>query len=83
MRHIYEVAVRSPTALHQLRNAKLSFDNGKFFHLWTMYKRVLVPRTPVTSIVAMYHESEFYGHSRVLRTMALIKRSYICSHLRH
>ena len=36
----------------------------------------------VTSIVAMYHESEFYGHSRVLRTMALIKRDYVCSHLR-
>ena len=37
----------------------------------------------VTSIVAMYHESEFYGHSGVLRTMALIKRDYISSHLRH
>ena len=48
-----------------------------------MGKRVLVPRTLVTSIVAMYLESEFYGHSGVLRTMALIKRDYVCSHLRH
>ena len=48
-----------------------------------MGKRVLVPRTLVTSIVAMYHESEFYGHSGVLRTMVLIKRDYVCSHLRH
>ena len=68
-KHIYEVAVRSPAARHQLRDAKLSFDNGKFFHLSTMGKRVLVPRTLGTSIVAMYHESEFYGHSGVLRTM--------------
>ena len=82
-KHIYEVAVRSPAARHQLRDAKLSFDDGKFFHLSTMGKRVLVPRTLVTSIVAMYHESEFYGHSGVLRTMALIKRDYISSHLRH
>ena len=37
----------------------------------------------VTLIVAMYHESEFYGHSGVLRTMAFIKRDYVCSHLRH
>ena len=37
----------------------------------------------VTSIVAMYHESKFYGHSGVLRTMALIKRDYVCSHLRY
>ena len=47
-----------------------------------MGKRVLVPRTLVTSIVAMYHESEFHGHSGVLPTMALIKRNYVCSHLR-
>ena len=82
-KHIYEVAVRSPTAEHQLRDAKLSFDDGKFFHLSTMGKRVLVPRTLVTSIVAMYHELEFHGHSGVLRTMALIKRDYVCSHLPH
>ena len=31
----------------------------------------------------MYHESEFYGHSGVLRTMALNKRDYVCLHLRH
>ena len=61
----------------------MSFDDGKFFHLSTMGKRVLVPRTLVTSIVAMYHESEFYGHSGVLRTMALINLDYVCSHLRH
>ena len=73
-KHIYEVAVRSPAARHQLRDAKLSFDDGKFFHLSTMGRRVHVPRTLVTLIVAMYHESEFYGHSGVLRTMALIKR---------
>ena len=48
-----------------------------------MGKRVLVSPTLVTSIAAMYHESEFYGHSGVLRTMALIKRDYVCSHLRH
>ena len=82
-RHIYEVAVRSPAAGHELRDAKLSFDDGKFFHLSTMGKRVLVPRTLVTSIVAMYHESEFYGHSGVLRTMALIKRDFVCSQIRH
>ena len=35
----------------------------------------------VTSIVALYHESEFYVHSGLLRTMALIKRDYVCSHL--
>ena len=82
-KHIYEVAVRSPAALHQLRDAKLSFDDGKFFHLSTMGKRVLVSQTLVTSIVAIYHESDFYGHSGVLRTMALIKRDYVYSHLRH
>ena len=82
-RQIYEVAVRGPTARHQLRDAKLSFDDGKFFHLSTMGKCVLVPRTLVTSIVSMYHESKFYGHPGVLRTMALIKRNYVCSHLRH
>ena len=65
-RHIYEVAVRSPAARHQLRDAKLSFDNGKFFHLSTTGKRVLVPRTLVTLIVAMYHELRFYGHPGVL-----------------
>ena len=31
----------------------------------------------------MYHDFGFYGHSGVLRTMALIKRDYVCSHLRH
>ena len=31
----------------------------------------------------MYHEVEFYCHSGVLRTMALIKRDYVCSHVRH
>ena len=82
-KHIYEIAGRSPTARHQLGDAKLSFDDGKFFHLSTMGKRALVPRTLVTSIVAMYHESEFYGHSGGLRTMVLIKRDYVCSHLRH
>ena len=80
-KHIYEVAVRSPAARHQLRDAKLSFNDGKFLHLSTMGKLVRVPRTLVTSIMAMYHESEFYGHSGVLRTMALIKRDYVCSHL--
>ena len=83
MRHIYEVAVRSPVARHQLCDAKLSFDNGKFFHLSIMGKRVLVPRTHFTSILAMYHESEFYGHSGVFPTMALIKCDYVCSHLGH
>ena len=82
-KHIYEIAIRSPTARHQLRDVKLSFDDGKFFHLSTVGQCVLVPRTLVTSIVAMHHESEFYGHSGVLRTMALIKRDYVCSHLRH
>ena len=82
-KHIYEVAVRYPAARHQLRDAKLSFNDGKFFHLLTMGKRVLVPRTLVTSIVAMYHDSDFCGHSGVLRTMARIKRDYVCSHLRH
>ena len=82
-RHIYEVAVRSPAARHQLRSAKVSFDDGKFSHLSTVGKRVLVPRTLVTSIVAMYHELEFHGHSGVLRTMALIKRDYVFSHLPH
>ena len=42
-KHIYEVAVRSPAARHQLCDAKLSFDDGKFLHLSTMGKRVLVP----------------------------------------
>ena len=82
-RHIYKVAIRSPTAKHQLRDAKLSFDDGKFFHLTTVGKRVRVPRTLVTSIVAMYHESELYGHSGVLQTMALIKPDYVCFHLPH
>ena len=54
-RHIYEVAVGSPAARHQLRDAKLSFDDGKFLHLSTIAKGVLVPRTLATSIVAMYH----------------------------
>ena len=80
-KHIYEVAVRSPAAGHQLQDAKLSFDDSKFSHLSTMGKRVLVPRTLLTSIVAMYHESDFYGYSGVLRTMALIKRDYGCSQL--
>ena len=82
-KQIYKVAVRSPAARHQLRDTKLSFDDGNFLHLSTMCKGVLVPRTLVISIVAMYQESEFYGHSGVLRTMALIKRDYVCSHLRH
>ena len=82
-RQIYEVAVRSPAARHQLRDAKLCFDDGKFCHLSTMGKRMLVPPTLVTSILAMHHESEFYGHLGVLRTMSLIKRDYVCSHLRH
>ena len=78
---IYEIAVRSLAARHQLRDAKLSFDDGKFFHLFTMGKRVLVPQRFVTSIVAMYHVSKFYGQSGVLRTTALMKRNYVCSHL--
>ena len=61
----------------------MSFEHGNFFHLSTMGKGVLVPRTLVTSIVAMYHESEFDGHSGVLQTMALIKRDYLCAHLQH
>ena len=80
-RHIYDVAVRSPTARHQVRDAKLFFDDGRFFLLSTNGKCVLVPRTLVTSIVAISHESGFYGHSGVLRTMALIKRDYFFSHL--
>ena len=48
-----------------------------------MGKRVLLPRMLVTSIVATYDKSECYGHSGVLRNMALIKRDYVCSHLRH
>ena len=31
----------------------------------------------------MYKQSEVYGHSGVLRTTALIKRDYLCSHLWH
>ena len=31
----------------------------------------------------MYHKSEFYNHLGVLRTMGLIKRDYVCSHLQH
>ena len=77
------MALRRPMARHQLQEAKLSFDDGNLFHLFTMGKRVLVPQTLVTSIVAMYHESAFYGHSGVLRTMSLIKRDYVCSDLRH
>ena len=38
-----------------------------------MNKPGLVPRTLVTSIVAMYQESEFYGPLGVLGTMGLIK----------
>ena len=82
-RHIYQIAARDPTAGHQLRDAKLSFDDGNFFLLSTMGKCVLVPPTLVTLIVAMYHESEFYGQSGLLCAMALIKRDYICSHLQH
>ena len=74
---------KNPTARHQPRDAELSFDDGKFFHVSTMAKCVLVPRRLITSIVAMYHESEFYGHLGVLRTGALIKRDYVCSHLHH
>ena len=80
---MYVIAVQSPTAPHQLRDAKLSFDDGQFFHLSTVGKCVLVPVALITSIVAMYHESQFYGHSGIIRTMALIKRDYVCSHLRH
>ena len=65
-KHIYEVPIRSPVARHQLRDAKLSFVDGKFLHLSTLGKLVLDPRTLVTLIVAMYHQSEFYGHSGVL-----------------
>ena len=65
-RHIYEVAVRGPAERHLLRDATLSLNDGKFFHLSTMGKGVLVSRTLVTSIVAMYHESEFHGHLGVL-----------------
>ena len=50
MRHIYEIAIRKPTARHQLRDAKLSFYDGKFFHLSAMGKRVLVPQTLVTQL---------------------------------
>ena len=32
-RDIYERAVQRPVARHQLGDAKLSFDDGKFFHL--------------------------------------------------
>ena len=78
-KHIYGIAIRSPTARHSLRDTKLSFDDGKFFHLLTVGKRVLVPRALVTSVAAMYQESRFYGHSAVLRTMALIKLDYVCS----
>ena len=60
-RHIYEVAVRSPTAPHQFRDANFSYNDGKFFHLSTMGKRVLVPQMLLTSFLAMYHVSELYG----------------------
>ena len=79
-RHIYEVPISSSTARHQLRDAEMAFIDGKFFHLLTVRKHVLVPGTLVTSVVAMYHESEFYSHSRVLGTMGLIKRDHVCSH---
>ena len=82
-KNIYEVAIRSSTTRHDLKDAKRAFDNGKFFHLSTMGERVLVPRTLVTAVVAMHHNSEFYSHSGVLCTMALSKRDYMCSHLRH
>ena len=59
------------------------FDDGECFHLSTVSKRILVPRTLVTSVVAMYHESKLYGHSGVLRTMALMKCTYVCSLFRH
>ena len=36
-RHIYEIAIRRPTARHQLRDAKLSFDDGKFFYPSTVH----------------------------------------------
>ena len=70
-RHIYEIAIRSATAQHQLRDVKLFFHDGKFLQLSRLGKCVLVPQTLVTSIVAMYHESEFYGYSGVLQTMAI------------
>ena len=56
-KYIYEILVRSPTLRHQLQDAKLSVDDGKFFLSSTMGKRVPVPRMLVSSIVAMYHES--------------------------
>ena len=43
-RHICEIANQSPTARHQLRDAK------PVFHLSTVCKRCLVPRTFVTSM---------------------------------
>ena len=55
-KHIYELAARSPTTR---QDAKLSFDDGKFFHLSTMGKHVLFPRRLVTSIVAMSQSPSF------------------------
>ena len=80
-RHAYETFILSPTAGHQLQDAKLSFGDSKLLHLSTVGKRVLVPRTLEKFIVAMYHESEFYGHSGVLPTRALIDREYVCSYV--
>ena len=68
---------------HHLKDAKLAFDNGKFVHLSTTGKQIVVPRTLVTCVVAIYHESEFYGYSGVFRTMALIKLGCVCSRLQH
>ena len=61
-RHIYGIAIPSPTAQHQLPDTKLPFAQARLLHLSTLGKSVLVPQMLVTSIVAMYHNSEFYGH---------------------
>ena len=71
------MGVPSPTAQQQLGDVRLSFDDGKSVNLSTIGKCVLVPRTHVT----MYVESQFNGHSGVLRTIALIKHDYVGSHL--
>ena len=64
--HIYEIAIQSSTARPQLLDAKLSFDECEFCHLSAVGKRVLVPCTLVTSVLAMYQESACYGRSGVL-----------------
>ena len=37
----------------------------------------------MTFIVALHDESEFYGHSRVPPTTALVKGDYVCSQPQH